>query len=213
MWETWVWSLGWEDPLEKGTHSSVLAWRIGMDWHGLYSPWGCKELDNWVTFTSLHTLWSAFTILSIFYSYKKFVLKLSFSPGFVINQLVTHACWYNRFLSYEVVFICLTWNVLVSLIWKISLHTSATKHVSTLSLKLHSNGTSHRNHCLHASVLSFAIMMSVGVPRSAPPFHHELLDLFSSHPCALMVLLKCWVGGWTEEWEQEGSKSRDTVWL
>ena len=30
MWETWVLSLGWEDPLEKGmaTHSSVLAWRI-----------------------------------------------------------------------------------------------------------------------------------------------------------------------------------------
>ena len=28
--ETWVWSLGWEDPLEKGkaTHSSILAWRI-----------------------------------------------------------------------------------------------------------------------------------------------------------------------------------------
>ena len=30
MWETWVRSLGWEDPLEKemATHSSVLAWRI-----------------------------------------------------------------------------------------------------------------------------------------------------------------------------------------
>ena len=30
MWDTWVGSLGWEDPLEKGkaTHSSVLAWRI-----------------------------------------------------------------------------------------------------------------------------------------------------------------------------------------
>ena len=28
--ETWVRSLGWEDPLEKGmaTHSSILAWRI-----------------------------------------------------------------------------------------------------------------------------------------------------------------------------------------
>ena len=28
--ETWVWSLGWDDPLEKGkaTHSSILAWRI-----------------------------------------------------------------------------------------------------------------------------------------------------------------------------------------
>ena len=28
--ETWILSLGWEDPLEKGkaTHSSILAWRI-----------------------------------------------------------------------------------------------------------------------------------------------------------------------------------------
>ena len=32
MWETWVQSLGWEDPLEKGkaTHSSILAW--GIPW-------------------------------------------------------------------------------------------------------------------------------------------------------------------------------------
>ena len=30
MWETWVQSPGWEDPLEKGTatHSSILAWII-----------------------------------------------------------------------------------------------------------------------------------------------------------------------------------------
>ena len=30
MQETWVQSLGWEDPLEEGmaTHSSILAWRI-----------------------------------------------------------------------------------------------------------------------------------------------------------------------------------------
>ena len=36
MQETWVPSLGWEDPLEKGkaTQSSILAWRI------------CKELDT-----------------------------------------------------------------------------------------------------------------------------------------------------------------------
>ena len=33
VWETWVRSLGWEDPLEesKATHSSILAWRIPMD--------------------------------------------------------------------------------------------------------------------------------------------------------------------------------------
>ena len=30
MWETWVQTLGWEDPLEKGmaTYSIILAWRI-----------------------------------------------------------------------------------------------------------------------------------------------------------------------------------------
>ena len=30
IWETWVQSLSWKDPLEKGiaTHSSILAWRI-----------------------------------------------------------------------------------------------------------------------------------------------------------------------------------------
>ena len=30
VWETWVQSLGWEDPLEEGmaAHSSTLAWRI-----------------------------------------------------------------------------------------------------------------------------------------------------------------------------------------
>ena len=39
MQEIWVWSLGWEEPMEKGraTHSSILAWRISMDrgdWQG-----------------------------------------------------------------------------------------------------------------------------------------------------------------------------------
>ena len=47
MQETWVKSLGFEDPLEEGmaTHSSILAWRIPMDraWHA--SPWSGKELD------------------------------------------------------------------------------------------------------------------------------------------------------------------------
>ena len=46
--ETWVQSLGWEDPLEKGmaTHSSILAWRIPVDrgaWrtvvHGVTKSW------------------------------------------------------------------------------------------------------------------------------------------------------------------------------
>ena len=43
MWETWVRSLGWEDPLEKGkaTHSSLWP----GEFHGLHVQWGYKELD------------------------------------------------------------------------------------------------------------------------------------------------------------------------
>ena len=68
MRETWVQSLGWEDPLEKdmATHSSILAWRIpwteepdglqsmesqrdGHDWatshtHGMINIWGITKL-------------------------------------------------------------------------------------------------------------------------------------------------------------------------
>ena len=61
MQETWVWSLGWQDPLEKGmaTHSSILAWRI---------PWTEEPGDlqamrsqrvrhDWATHTHTHTHW------------------------------------------------------------------------------------------------------------------------------------------------------------
>ena len=53
LWETWVRSLGWEDPLEEGmaTHSSTLAWRIPTDkraWqatvHGVAKSW--TQLSN-----------------------------------------------------------------------------------------------------------------------------------------------------------------------
>ena len=46
--EPWVWSLGWEDPLERGmaTHSSILAWRVPRT-EGLvgYSPRGHRESE------------------------------------------------------------------------------------------------------------------------------------------------------------------------
>ena len=47
--ESWVQSLGLEDPLEKGTttHSSILAWRIPWTEElAGYCPWGRKELDT-----------------------------------------------------------------------------------------------------------------------------------------------------------------------
>ena len=48
MQETWVRSLGGEDPLEKemATYSSTLAWKIPRtEEPGRYSPWSCKESD------------------------------------------------------------------------------------------------------------------------------------------------------------------------
>ena len=46
--EMWVWSLGWEDPLEKemATLPSILAWEIPWTEEpgGSYSPWGCKRV-------------------------------------------------------------------------------------------------------------------------------------------------------------------------
>ena len=49
MWETWVWSLGWEDPLVKGkaTRSSILAWRTPCT-----QPMGSQRVGHhWATFT------------------------------------------------------------------------------------------------------------------------------------------------------------------
>ena len=47
MQETWVQSLGWENPLEKGmaTHSSALAWRIPWTENPGWL-WGRKESDT-----------------------------------------------------------------------------------------------------------------------------------------------------------------------
>ena len=57
MWETWVQSLGWEDPLEKGKaiYSSILAWRI---------PWTICTVHGIVSQTQLSNfhftlLWEA----------------------------------------------------------------------------------------------------------------------------------------------------------
>ena len=53
MWETWVQSLGGEDPLEKeiATHSSILAWRIPWmeEPGGLQSTGSQRVRHDWAT--------------------------------------------------------------------------------------------------------------------------------------------------------------------
>ena len=60
MQETWVWSLGWEDPLEKGmaTFSNILAWRIPWkkELGGLQSTGLQRVGYNWVINTYTLTI-------------------------------------------------------------------------------------------------------------------------------------------------------------
>ena len=57
MRETWIWSLGWEDPLEKemATHSSTLAWKIPwMEEPGRLQSMGSQRVrQDWATSFSL----------------------------------------------------------------------------------------------------------------------------------------------------------------
>ena len=68
MWETWVQSLGWEEPPEKGmaTHSSILALRIPQTVQSMGSQ---RVGHDWAIFTSLHfpqqrhrALWAKVTL-------------------------------------------------------------------------------------------------------------------------------------------------------
>ena len=91
MWETWVWSLGWEDPLEEGmaTHSNILAWRIpmGRSLEG-YSPWGHRVRYDWMAKHSTRenaknsemTFWDMFDVLSWDIKGANFFVLLFFLP-------------------------------------------------------------------------------------------------------------------------------------
>ena len=77
MQETWVWSLGWEDPLEKGkaTHSSTLAWKI---------PW-MEELGGLQSMGSLRVRHDLATSPSLF-TFMHWRLKWQPTPVFLPGE-------------------------------------------------------------------------------------------------------------------------------
>ena len=68
MWEIWVWTLSWEDTLDKGsaTHFSILAWRISWTvW-----SWACKESDmiEWLPLSGFLPALGSFPMSQLFTS-------------------------------------------------------------------------------------------------------------------------------------------------
>ena len=81
VWETWVWSLGWEDLLEKGkaTHSHTPVFWPGK-FHGLYRSSGRRVGHDWATFTFTHFIFSWLldtSSLGIFHLHQLVVMNLS----------------------------------------------------------------------------------------------------------------------------------------
>ena len=85
MREIWAQSLGWEDPLEKG------------EFHGLSSPWGCKDSDmtEWLSLSQpLNRLWehrlAHAATYSLTYSSAHFKWESDTSP--CVLQLFSSMC-------------------------------------------------------------------------------------------------------------------------
>ena len=86
MWETWVRSLGQEDPLKKemATHSSILAWRIQWteELGGLQSTGSQRIRHDWVTSLSLsiNIQWCGAYYLAFVYEAGTLILFLKIKP-------------------------------------------------------------------------------------------------------------------------------------
>ena len=104
--ETGVWSLVWEDPLEKGkaTHSSILAWRT--PWI-VQSTWGYKESDM-ATIISLSLPLGRKAMTNLVIILKSRAIALP-----------TKVCIVKSMILPVVMYICESWTIKKSECWRI----------------------------------------------------------------------------------------------
>ena len=87
VWETWIRSLGWEDPLDEGTKEYIKDWT---------NQWGYQQDDKVATKTDMrnwYLSWSFFLFFSFFLpSFLSFSLPpcLSFPSFFVLTKKIRH---------------------------------------------------------------------------------------------------------------------------
>ena len=151
MWETWVRSLGWQDPLEKetATHSTILAWRIPWteDPGGLQSTRLQRVGHNWATSLHFFTSHASKVILKIlqvrFQQYENHELpdvQAGFRKGRGTRYQIANICWiiekvrefqkniYLCFIDYTKAFNCVDHNKL----WKILKEMGIPDHLTWL---------------------------------------------------------------------------------
>ena len=81
MRETWIRSLGLEDPLEKGKviHTSILAWRILMEREpgALQSMWSQRVRHDWATkYSTLQLMNQCWCIIITYSQYTTYIFPL-----------------------------------------------------------------------------------------------------------------------------------------
>ena len=87
MRKTWLWSLGWEDPLEKGkaTHSSILAWRIPCIVHGVAKSWTILSNFNFTNLPQQQPWWVGF--------FQKNIQPVAWASEFCASDSLAHCPW------------------------------------------------------------------------------------------------------------------------
>ena len=89
-WDPRVQSLGWEDPLEKRRLPTPVFWP--GEFHGLYSPWGRKELDR--------TEWLSLSLSNILYQ-EKVCFGMCFHTFLLPSQMFSNRK-YRSYFSLEI---------------------------------------------------------------------------------------------------------------
>ena len=108
MQETWVQSLGWEDPLEKGkaTHSCILAWKIR------WTVWGPKELD---TTEQLSLFFFLFSLTGLYLKIASFSLPLKNLSSIFHTKYPERESYTYIFTYFKVLFVSKVIGIQLSL--------------------------------------------------------------------------------------------------